>query len=155
MKTFENIKNLRRDRGFTLIEVMIVVAIIGILAAVALPSYQRYITRSKLPEAFSLLSGMGLSAQQYYQDNRTYSLGGNDAGSTCPTTAPSSKNFTFACSSVTAATITMTAAGKSADLTGITFTLNEKGERKTTAVPSGWGGAGKACWVRSQTGDCE
>ncbi|KAB2894490.1 MAG: prepilin-type N-terminal cleavage/methylation domain-containing protein [Burkholderiaceae bacterium] len=150
----------RRGRGkaggFTLIEAMIVVAIVAILAAVALPSYQRYVTRAKLPEAFSLLSGMGLSAQQYFQDNRTYAGTGGVNG--CPPGVGlvngSSKHFSFTCSNVTATTITMTATGTATDLNGIVFTLNQGHQRATTSVPTGWRGNGGACWVRSQSGDC-
>lgn len=141
------------QQGFTLIEVMITVAIVAILAAIALPSYNRYITRSKLPEAFSLLSGMGLSAQQYFQDNRSF-LAASGKATDCPFTAPTSKNFTFSCSNVTATTITMAATGSATDLTNLVFTLNQDNTRATTSVPTGWTANTGACWVRSQSGDC-
>ena len=62
----------RVSRGFTLIEVMIVVAIIAILAAVAIPSYRDYILRGQLVDAASQLSAFSANMERYYQDNRKY-----------------------------------------------------------------------------------
>ncbi len=62
----------RRVRGFTLIEMLITVAIVAILAAVALPSYIDYVTRSKIVEATSGLSDMRVRLEQYFLDNRQY-----------------------------------------------------------------------------------
>ena len=60
------------SQGFTLIEVMITVAIIGILAAVAYPSYTDYVRKSHIQEAFSNLSAYRAKLEQYYQDNRAF-----------------------------------------------------------------------------------
>ena len=59
------------SRGFTLIEIMIVVAIVAILSAIALPSYSDYVLRSKLPEAFSALSDQRIRLEQYYQGQQS------------------------------------------------------------------------------------
>lgn len=58
----------RAQQGFTLIELMIVVAIIGILAAVALPAYQDYTARAQVSEAFSLASGLKIQVADVYAD---------------------------------------------------------------------------------------
>ncbi|WP_299771780.1 pilin [uncultured Pseudoteredinibacter sp.] len=59
------------QKGFTLIELMIVVAIIGILAAVALPAYQDYTSRTKVTEPVSLLSGLKIDVSAYHTDTGT------------------------------------------------------------------------------------
>ena len=63
------------QKGFTLIELMIVVAIIGILAAVAIPAYQDYTARAQMTEAFSMTSGMKTSIAEYAQINGIYPVG--------------------------------------------------------------------------------
>ena len=69
-----------RHQGFTLIELMITVAIIAILARLAWPSYQNYVTRTKLTQAFNQLSAYSLTMQQVYQDTRSYATRGATSG---------------------------------------------------------------------------
>ncbi len=59
-------RNRLRQKGFTLIELMVVVSIIGILAAIAIPAYQDYVVRSKLAEAAQLLGPVKTAVSQYY-----------------------------------------------------------------------------------------
>lgn len=137
----------RRHGGFTLIEVMIVVAIVAILASIALPSYRDYIRRGSLPEAFSFLSDSRVKLEQYYQDQRSYGPAG---GTACGTTAPSGlKYFTISCALNSATdnqgyTLKATGnAGTPAD--GHVYTLTS-GNAKATVTFKG-AASGKGCWL--------
>ena len=141
---------MKKASGFTLVEILIVVAIIGILAAIAVPMYTEHITRSQLVEAHTGLSDLRVRMEQFYQDNRTYDGAALDnCGAGVPGVA---KNFTFNCRSL-GQTYTATATGSAGRMVGFGFTINEQNVRATTATPAGWGGAQAACWI-SRKGSC-
>lgn len=134
------------QRGFTLIEVMIVVAIVAILAKVAVPSYQQYLQRSKVPVALDGLSAYATRMEQRFQDVGSY--GSPDCAVALPTVA----NFTVTCTSASAGqAFTATATG-SGTLAGYAYTINQQGTRVTTAHPKGVPGSN--CWS-TRGGSCD
>jgi type IV pilus assembly protein PilE len=146
-------KNRNRHAGFTLIEVMIVVVIIGILAAIALPQYSDYVRRARVSEALGLLAGMRPRMEQFFQDNRTFA-GACDSG-TVATKPASTKGFDFDCGTPTATTYTITATGQTGKSTaGFVYTLTETGAKATTTLGAGWTGAPASCWITSKGGTC-
>jgi len=131
---------MKYAKGFTLIELMIVVAIIGVIATIALPAYGDYVKRSKLVDATTQLSDGRVKMEQFFQDNRTY------VGGPCPATT---KYFTLTCQNLTASTYSIVADGK-ADLTGFGYQINQNNVKTSTTL---WGD-GATCWVMSKGATC-
>lgn len=133
--------------GFTLIEVMIVVAIVAILAKIAVPSYQQYLQRSKVPVALDGLSAYATRMEQRYQD-----VGNYGTAPACAVALPTVANFTVTCVSASAGqTFTATATG-SGTMAGYAYTINHQGTRVTTAHPKGVPGSN--CWT-TRGGSCD
>lgn len=145
---------MRRNKGFTLIEVMIVVVIVGILAAVAIPNYSDYVTRSKTTEAVSALSDAKVRMEQYFQDNRYYSSDGAAGSTDCGVTMPATTHFTFACvSSNNGQAYVWTATGTLA-MVGFTYTINQVNARgSSTSAAAIWPSlTGTGCWIATRSG---
>ena len=139
---------MKKHAGFTLIEVMIVVIVIGILAAIAIPNYTDYLTRSRITHATSGLAAWRVRMEQFFQDNRSYPAVG--AGPCTPDTSGS--NFDFACAASATETYTLTATGKGS-MAGFVFQVNQANARSSTTTKSGWSG-NAACWATKKDGTC-
>ena len=75
---------MKKQQGFTLIELMIVVAIIGILAAIAIPAYQDYTIRAQVSEGLNLASGAKAAVSEYFMDRGVLPLNNTEAGISQP-----------------------------------------------------------------------
>ena len=133
------------QKGFTLIELMITVAIIGILAAIAMPQYSDYVKRGKAAEATSNLATLRIKMEQCFQDSRDYST----CTGFCTTAAG---NFTYACSPAsTATTYTIVASGVTTrGMPNFTFSIDQS-NNKTSLFD---GTTGATCWLTKKGGSC-
>ncbi|SFI20423.1 type IV pilus assembly protein PilE [Collimonas sp. OK307] len=131
-----------KEKGFTLIELMITVAIIAILAAVALPAYSDYVKRGQIQDGTTNLASGRVRMEQFFQDSQTY------VGGPCPA---ATKYFTYDCGTpaATATTYTITANGIGG-LAGFAYTIDQGGNQAST---TGWGNCTNA-WVLKKGDAC-
>jgi len=138
---------MKKQQGFTLIELMIVVAIIGILAAIAIPAYQDYTIRAQVSEGMSLASGAKTAVAEFFQDSGEFPADNATAGVSEPTdiSGQYASAVTVAGNGTTDATITVAYAGPAANNNLATSTL------VLTATPN----VGSIAWTCQGGGDME
>jgi type IV pilus assembly protein PilE len=144
---------MKSVKGFTLIELMIVVAIVAILASIGIPAYNDYVIRGKLAEAYANLASQRVKLEQFYQDRRTY-LGACAAGTVAPPLP--SGNFTYTCT-LADQTYTIDAVGDSTKgVGGFQFRIDQSNVKSTVAVPAYWSlpSGTNNCWIRRKGGTC-
>lgn len=145
-----------RSGGFSLVELMVVVAVLGILASIAVPNYQDYVLRSKLVDAQSSLAQLRVTMEHYYQDNRSYDSAPGEPTGNCGIAMAASNYFTYSCATSNSGqdyliTATGTAAGATA---AFAYTIDHGNNRRTTAVAAGWGSVPAECWVNTRGQTC-
>lgn len=145
-----------KNKGFSLIELMIVLAVIGILAAIAVPNYSDYVRKSTLQEAFATLSDLRIKLEQFYQSNRNYAAAGqacgHDGTASRINVAAANGKFTFTCTLANSEqSYTLTATGATGAATGNVFTLNSDNVKATTSFKGS--AVAKNCWLVSG-GEC-
>ena len=129
------------QKGFTLIELMIVIAIVGILAVVALPAYQDYTARAQMSEALTLAEGQKSAVVEYYSDKGVFPADNAAAGIAAPTEIKGKyvASVTVAAGTADASKATITA---KMNATGVNKDIKEK-----TLVLEGSQSAGSFSWV--------
>ena len=128
----------RLQQGFTLIELMIVVAIVGILAAIALPAYQDYVIRSKMSEAIAAIAACKTSVAEYSSSHTAYPVDTTAAG--CSTTVTKYVNGIVANNGIITATSQNTGASPEC-----TLTLTPAG---TSTAITAWNGTFANCLAK-------
>lgn len=137
---------MQREHGFTLIELMVAVAVVGILASIALPSYSAYIFRSKIPVGLDTLASYQARMEQSYQDT------GNYGSTACASAVPLVANFTLACTLSNAGQGFTASVSGIGPLAGVTYSVDQDGIRLTLAHPKGI--PSTSCWtIRGGTCD--
>lgn len=140
--------------GFTLIELMVAVAVVAILAMIAIPNYADYVKRSRIIDGTSKLSDQRVRMEQYFLDNRTYAAGGACG---VPVAATASDAFTLTCEA-TANTYLVKAKGvASKGMDKFEYWINQAGTKMTKGLPTDWSmpdTTANSCWITRKDGSC-
>ena len=122
-------------RGFTLVELAVVMAVLAILAAIGVPNYSRYVTRKNLAEAGSALANYRVQREKFDQDTRTYAT-----GTGCGSMPPANLDgFSVSCSVAAGGQGFLATATGTGALTGVVYTIDQANTRSTAAIPTHWG----------------
>jgi type IV pilus assembly protein PilE len=142
----------RTAGGFTVLELLAAVTIVGILASLVVPNYGVYVMRSRVLDAAMRLADHRAKLEQYFLDRRSYA----DASGNCGVAPPGSTNgdaFDVGCAATTS-TYRVTVTGRTGGgMAGFAYAVDETGARTTLAVPRGWTRT-PDCWTTRPDGSC-
>ena len=153
-----------REAGFTLIELMITVAIVAVLAGIALPAYMQYVARGKLVSMTNTLAGARTAMEQFYQDNRTYQTVGTGATAITTPCADTtnwiktydSGTWALSCTVADSTHYTLTATATAGAINGASYTVDNFNNMNTVHFPNAWGPlpATTTCWLMKKGDSC-
>ena len=118
--------------GFTIIELLVALSIVGILTGAALPSYIDYVQRSRVPVALDALSSYATRMEQRYQDTGSYAIGGS-----CAASVPTAANFALSCSVTNSSQGFSAIAIGSGSMAGYSYSIDQMSTRLTLSHPKG------------------
>lgn len=147
-----------KNKGFTLIELMIVIAIVAILASIALPSYNAYVQRGRIAEAPGVMANFRVQMEQFFQDSLNYGVATTSPCGVANPIAPAARFFTYNCVvGATNQTYILTATSAVSQGLGpagaYVYTVNQANARTTTRYNNIAQTA--TCWLTSPSDSCQ
>lgn len=133
-------------RGFTLMEIMVTVALVALLASIALPSYAAYVKRARIPPALVALSAYSLRMEQAYQDSGSY---GAEA---CTAKVIDTQDFHMSCAPGKKGRSFVATVTGNGPMAGYVYTIDQDGNRATVAHPQG---GNASCWTSRGGASCD
>ncbi|WP_319004934.1 type IV pilin protein [Microbulbifer aggregans] len=149
---------MKKQRGFTLIELMIVVAVIGVLAGIAIPSYQEHVKKARRADAQGALMGLAQAMEKHFTVNGTYVGAGSDNNNTTgapaifPTEAPldgGTKFYNLRITAADAVSYTLQAQPKNGQAGDGYLQLQSTGEKAWARAGGSTFASGDACWSKT------
>lgn len=153
------VSNYDKNRGLTLIELMIVVALVGIISAVAIPNYRDYIVRGQIVEGQAALENLRAEMERYFQDNRTYEIiKPHIIIPPCKKDEEDPEllrfgNFQLSCDGEPTNTTFLLQAVGMGSVSDFTFKVDEHNRKSTTSVGKGWNTCSRK-WMKKKGETC-